>query len=151
LRVPLSCNNGHGLKNNLLERYPALPHQKQVPGTREDFAMAILSRIFADKPSRETTLILSAAGVAALAAGCWIGGGNSPTGALLLFAGSVFVILACTYRWQEIKKFRYPTFSSLAGFFVFAVPHTVFEAFAGSTESPGLLSRRSPDYQSGVS
>jgi len=71
--------------------------------------MAILSRIFADKPSRKTTLILSAAGVAALAAGSWIGGGNSPTGALILFAGLVFVIPACTYRWQEIKKFRYLT------------------------------------------
>ena len=101
--------------------------------------MAILSRIFADKPSRKTTLILSAAGVAALAAGSWIGGGNSPTGALILFAGLVFVIPACTYRWQEIKKFRYLTFSSLECFFVFAVAHNVFEAFAGSTESPGLL------------
>jgi hypothetical protein len=122
-----------------VRKIPGFTSAKPGLSTGEDFAMAILSRIFADKPNRETTLILCAAGVASPAAGSWIGGGNSPTGALLLFAGSVFVIPACTYRWQEIKKFKYLTFSSLEGFFVFAVPHTIFEAFAGSTESPGLL------------
>lgn len=101
--------------------------------------MNMLSRIFVDRPKRSITLTLSATGVVALIVGFLIGGGNSTIGSLFLLAGSFLLILACLYRWQEVKTFKYLTFFSMAGFFVFAILHNVFDYFSGSMGGTGIL------------
>jgi hypothetical protein len=101
--------------------------------------MAMLSRIFADRPSRRITLSLLAAGAVALAVAFLIGIDENLLGLLLLLAGSVLLILAYIYRWQEVKKFKYLTFLSIPGFFVSVILHNVCEALANSKLEAGIF------------
>jgi hypothetical protein len=89
--------------------------------------------------NRVLTVVFLAIAAAFAAAGGLVGISDNPPGILLAYGAAAVLVLAVVHPWRTSKTFRYLLYGSLAGFFVFAFVHNVFEVIAERMGGPGFL------------
>ncbi|MBI5730821.1 MAG: hypothetical protein HY963_06765 [Ignavibacteriales bacterium] len=100
--------------------------------------MKILPTSF-NRSNLKTTTIFLAISIVFIVMAFVIGINDNPPGLLLLFLGSITLLLAFIHHWKESKKFKRLTFASIIGFIVFVILHNLFDGLSQMFSAKSLL------------
>ena len=88
---------------------------------------------------QKTTYIYLSISIVLIFLALIVGIDDNPPGIIILYLGSIVLVIAFTHKWQKAKPYLFLLLFSLLGLVISGILHNVFEAIGGEGTILGIV------------